>query len=355
MNSYRKLQEYFPEEQIRKLKDAIDRKVKPLGSLGLLEDLALEIALIIGAEPGDTLRLAPLHLIFAGDHGVAAAHPISIVSGDFTVKMINTFIKGGAAINAFLNESGIPFEIINSGIRNPEDIVRGDITVRNCSLGPGTRDLGTENAMTDDELEKAAAYGKEIAEEAVSRHCNVLLFGEMGIGNTTSASAIMAALTGLPPEDCTGRGTGIDDAALALKISLIRKGLSRLPKNPSPQEILGAVGGYEIAEMTYTMIHACGKGMVLVIDGFIVTAAALLAVKIAPEVRGRMIFATESGEPGHRIMLEHLEATPLLRLGLRLGEGTGAALSYSLIRAAAAFFSRMAEWDSANGRIIFHN
>ncbi|WP_019001358.1 nicotinate-nucleotide--dimethylbenzimidazole phosphoribosyltransferase [Succinimonas amylolytica] len=355
MLSYRKLQKYFPEERIRNIKDAIDRKVKPLGSLGLLEDLALEIALILENAPGDTISLTPQHLIFAGDHGVAAAHPVSIVSGDFTVKMINNFIEGGAAINAFLEESGIPFEIINSGIRHPEKLIPGNITVRNCSLGFGTRDLGTENAMSDAELKKAALYGKEIAEAALSRHCNVLLFGEMGIGNTTAASAVMAALTGLSPEECTGRGTGIGDAALALKISLIKKGLSRLPENPSPEEILRTAGGYEIAEMAYTMIHACGRRIMLVIDGFIVTAAALLAVKIAPKVRGQMIFATESGEPGHRLMLERLDATPLLRLGLRLGEGTGAVLSYSLIKAAAAFFSRMAEWDSTNGRIIFRN
>ena len=351
-----KFHDYFPAERLQKLTAALNRKAKPLGSLGLLEDLALQTALVLGAEPGDDLKLNPLHLIFAGDHGVAAAHPVSITGSDFTVKMVNNFIRGGAAINAFLDTVGIPFEIIDAGISRPEEILAdGASRVRNCSLGRGTRDPSKEDALTEEQLKKAEEFGKSIADSTISRGVNVLLFGEMGIGNTTPASAILAKLAGLSPEECAGRGTGIGDQALALKTELIRKALARVPENAAPEVILRALGGFEIAEMAYTMAHARNRGILLVIDGFIVTAAALLACRMTPEIRGQMVFATESGEPGHRRMLEMLKAEPLLRLGLRLGEGTGAALSYSLIKSAAAFFSRMAEWDSKSGRIIYRN
>jgi nicotinate-nucleotide--dimethylbenzimidazole phosphoribosyltransferase len=356
MTAEMKFHDYFPADRIQRLTAAINRKAKPLGSLGLLEDLALQTALVLEAEPGDDLRLNPLHLIFAGDHGVAAAHPVSITGSDFTVKMVNNFIRGGAAINAFLDTAGIPFEIIDSGISRPEEILPDGISrVRNCSLGRGTRDLSKEDALTEEQLKKAEEFGKSIADNAVSRGINALLFGEMGIGNTTPASAILARVAGLPAEECAGRGTGIGDQALALKKALIRKALARVPENAAPEVILRALGGFEIAEMVYTMTHARNRGILLVIDGFIVTAAALLACRMAPEIRGQMVFATESGEPGHLRMLEMLKAEPLLRLGLRLGEGTGAALSYSLIKSAAAFFSRMAEWDSKSGRIIYRN
>ncbi|WP_434359754.1 nicotinate-nucleotide--dimethylbenzimidazole phosphoribosyltransferase [Parasalinivibrio latis] len=319
----------------------IDNKTKPPGALGLLETIALQIARI---QQADKIEIRPEMLIFAADHGIAA-NPVSIAPQAVTAQMVQNFLAGGAAINCFCSLNQIPLQVVDAGILAETSPQPGLIIQR---LGGGTDDFSVTDAMSVEQANLGLELGGKLAEELHSRGVNTLSLGEMGIGNTSSASALMGALLTLTAEECVGRGTGINNEQMSLKISLIEKAL-KLHENKfsDPIQTLAAVGGFEIAQITGAMLRAASLGMLIVVDGFIISCAALLATRINPDVRHYMVFAHRSHEAGHKRILEHLAAEPLLDLGMRLGEGTGAALSIPLLRAACSFFNDMASLEQA--------
>ena len=318
----------------------IDMKTKPQGALGLLEKAAHQLAMIQGT-PAITIN-KPTMLVFAGDHGVSE-EKVSLTSSDVTRQMVLNFLAGGAAINCFCRANDMELKVVDAGIKNPINDDRLIIQ----RIGAGTRNLAKEAAMTEEEILLALEYGRRLAKQLAAEGSNLLAFGEMGIGNTTPASCIMAALMNKSAAECVGRGTGISDAQLEHKINITAAAISRITDKHDPMRVLQEVGGFEIAQITGAMLGAAEAGISMLVDGFITTASALLATKFAPASRDYMLFAHCSGEQGHKAMLEALNATPLLQLGLRLGEGTGAAVALPLLRSAAEFYNNMASFESA--------
>lgn len=319
----------------------IDQKTKPLGALGRLEEVALQIALIQQTET--PVLTNPHVLVFAGDHGLAAegvsAYPASITYG-----MVHNFLAGGAAINVFCRQNGLQLVVCDVGVNgtfeeNKDNFVK-------YKIRPGTRNMRYEPAMTADECEAALDAGKTLVNGVRYRGCNVVGFGEMGIGNTSSASLLMHRLLDLPLEQCVGRGTGLDDAGLAHKRTILAEVASRYTERTEPIALLSALGGFEIAAMVGGLLQAAENGMVILIDGFIATSALLVARAINPDVLRHCIFCHQSNEAGHWLMLDSLKASPLLHLDLRLGEGTGCALAYPLIEATVGMLNEMATLDS---------
>ena len=333
--------------QDQTIQQKIDLKTKPPGSLGLLESLALQIARIQGAEQPQTDVLKIVHptlLVFAGDHGIAA-EGVSIAPSEVTRQMVQNFAHGGAAINVFCRQVGFKLEVIDCGILTPVEGVEGIIDQR---LGAGTGAIHLEPAMALETVDKGFAMARDLIERHHQSGCNLVAFGEMGIGNTSAASAIMAAIMQLDVVECVGRGTGINSETLERKLMLVELALLQHQSAlTGPRAVLACLGGFEIVQMTGAMLAAAERNMLVVVDGFIATAAALVAVQIAPNVRDYLIFAHQSEEQGHQRMLAFLQAKPLLSLGLRLGEGTGAALALPLIQAAVNFYNEMASFSDA--------
>jgi nicotinate-nucleotide--dimethylbenzimidazole phosphoribosyltransferase len=323
----------------------IDQKTKPLGALGQLEQLALQIALVQQRKRLSIER--PLMLVFAGDHGIAD-EGVSIAPSSVTQQMVLNFLAGGAAINCFCRANHLPLKVIDAGIKY--EINPAPSALISQRIAAGTRNFAHEPAMTPEQAQQALGLGKALAEAEIAAGSNLLAFGEMGIGNSSSAAAILAAISGAPVADCVGVGTGINDEQLTRKIRLVAQGVARV-KDPSPYNILAELGGFEIAQICGAMLATAQAGRLIVVDGFIVSAAALLAVQINPNARDYMIFAHESHENGHQLMLRLLNAKPLLDLGLRLGEGTGAALALPLIQSAVTFYNQMATFDSAGVKV----
>jgi nicotinate-nucleotide--dimethylbenzimidazole phosphoribosyltransferase len=325
------------------LQDKINNKTKPLGALGQLEQLALQVGRI---QHTLTPAFAKPHiLVFAGDHGAAKAG-VSAFPQDVTWQMVENFLAGGAGINVFARLNGMGLKVIDAGVAH--DFGQRDGLI-DAKTGPGTRNYITEPAMSAAECAAALAKGAEIARSLADEGCNVLGFGEMGIGNTASASLITHALTGCSLVDCIGRGTGLDDAGLARKRGLLAQAVARaaLPTSADAMTVLAEFGGFEIVMMAGAMLGAAERGMTLLIDGFIVTSALLAASRIAPNILDYCLFCHRSAEPGHLAQLTDLKADPLIDLGLRLGEGTGAALAWPLVKAAVAFLNEMASFESA--------
>ncbi|MCG9697602.1 nicotinate-nucleotide--dimethylbenzimidazole phosphoribosyltransferase [Shewanella sp. Isolate11] len=315
----------------------IDSKTKPLGALGQLESLALQIARVLGKDKPEIIQ--PKLMVFAGDHGIAASG-VSIAPSEVTTQMVANFLSGGAAINVFCAQTGFNMEVIDCGIAKP--VADNDKLIMQ-RLGAGTRPFHLEAAMSVDSVEQGFAFAKERVDCHYRAGCNLIACGEMGIGNTSSAAAIMAAILKRDLDDCVGLGTGIDKETFARKKQLIAQALSlHQTQLDKPITVLAALGGFEIVQMTGAMLAAAERKMLILVDGFIATAAALVAVNIAPAARDYMIFAHESGERGHQLLLEHLQAKPLLKLGMRLGEGTGAALALPQVQAACGFYNDMA-------------
>ncbi|WP_076410236.1 nicotinate-nucleotide--dimethylbenzimidazole phosphoribosyltransferase [Shewanella sp. UCD-KL12] len=320
----------------------IDNKTKPLGALGELEVLAKQLARVLGKDKPEIVN--PKLLVFAADHGIAASG-VSIAPSDVTTQMVMNFIKGGAAINVFCRQVGLELEVIDCGILQPLEGVKGVVDQR---LGAGTGAIHKQPAMTLG----AVKQGFEMARERIAYHhqqgTNLIALGEMGIGNTSSAAAIMATVMKMKAADCVGRGTGIDAATLKRKQMLVEQALHLHESElTDPMNILACLGGFEIVQMTGAMLAAAERKMLVVVDGFIATAAAMVAVQINENVRDYMIFGHQSDERGHCLMMSHLQARPLLKLGMRLGEGTGAALALPMIQAAAGFYNEMASFSDA--------
>ncbi|MDT3320155.1 MULTISPECIES: nicotinate-nucleotide--dimethylbenzimidazole phosphoribosyltransferase [Shewanella] len=334
------------------IQQKIDLKTKPPGALGQLESLALQIARVQATDlqqtdqPQNTVLkiVHPTMLVFAGDHGIAA-EGVSIAPSEVTRQMVQNFAHGGAAINVFCRQVGFTLEVIDCGILTPVEGVEGIIDQR---LGAGTGAIHLEPAMALETVDKGFAMARDLIERHHQAGCNLVAFGEMGIGNTSAAAAIMAAIMQLDVIDCVGRGTGINSETLERKLMLIELALLlHQSALNGPKSVLACLGGFEIVQMTGAMLAAAERKMLVVVDGFIATAAALVAVQIAPNVRDYLIFAHQSDEQGHQRMLEFLQAKPLLSLGLRLGEGTGAALALPLIQASVNFYNQMASFSDA--------
>lgn len=325
------------------LQKKINGKTKPLGSLGRLENLALQIGLIQNTL---TPRIEQPHiLIAAGDHGAAKAG-VSAYPQEVTWQMVENFLAGGAAINVLARQAHAQLLIADAGVAHDFGKRCGLLDVK---VGAG----GTANylagaAMSADQCATAMQHGVAIVSDLAATGCNTLGFGEMGIGNTAAASLITHCLTGLPLAEVIGRGTGLNDAGLEKKRALLAQALAHWPeRNDAPLDALARFGGFEIALISGAMLAAAKAGMVLVIDGFIVTSALLVAARIAPEILDYCVFSHCSNEAGHRLQLAWLKGEALLDLGMRLGEGTGAALALPLLTAACAFLNEMASFDSA--------
>jgi len=304
---------------------ALDRKTKPPGSLGRLEDLAVRIAGIRReASPG---QLRAVIVLAAADHGVAA-RGVSAYPQEVTAQMLANFRAGGAAVCVLARQAGAELRVFDLGV------------------GAGTADIAEGPAMTRERAEDCLAQGDAVTAELAAEGFGIVALGEMGIGNTTSASALVAAFLGVGPEAVVGRGTGLDDAALARKVEVVRAALAANPVEDALGRLAG-LGGFEIAFLVGVARGAASRGLVILLDGFITGAAALAAEQLSPGTRDAMVAAHLSPEPGHRLVLEALGLEPLLDFGLRLGEGSGAALALPLLHASLAILDEMATFESA--------
>lgn len=325
------------------IKARIDNKTKPLGALGRLEEVALRVGLVHNTLAPRLTR--PVIMVFAGDHGVVE-EGVSPFPQAVTRQMVQNFLSGGAAINIFARQNGMDLRIVDAGVNHTFE---PHPALVDAKVGMGTGNFSNSPAMTEAQCHQALAKGAELVRAEIQAGSNVLGFGEMGIGNTSAAAAMMSVLCELPLEQCVGRGAGHDDAGVVRKLDVLRQALEF--HNCKPDEaikVLCCLGGYEIAMMAGAMLAAAERKVLLLIDGFIATSALLVASRITPAVVDYCIFCHCSDEAGHTLMLRHFDASPLLNLGLRLGEGTGAALAYPLVQASVNFLNEMASFESAN-------
>lgn len=322
----------------QRLQHKLDHKTKPLGSLGRLEELALKLGLILGSETPE-LR-APQMLVCAGDHGLAA-RGVSAFPSDVTWQMVENFLAGGACVSVLARQHGIALTVADCGVRHDFAPRPG---LLDCKIAPGTADALSGPAMTATQCDQALANGLRIVQQLPG---NALLLGEMGIANTSAASLLLARLASLDIADCTGAGTGLDAEAVVRKTEVLREVLLKHPAARTPLEALAAFGGFEIATLAGAVLQAASERRVIVVDGFIASSAVLVAARLAPAVLQRCVFAHRSGERGHALLLAQLQARPLLDLGLRLGEGSGAALAWPLLVSACAVLREMASFESA--------
>jgi nicotinate-nucleotide--dimethylbenzimidazole phosphoribosyltransferase len=326
----------------------IDAKTKPLGALGQLEDLAKSLARVqVMADDNSTALIIsnPTLVVFAGDHGVAA-EGLSIAPSEVTGQMVANFATGGAAINVFCRQFGWQLKVVDCGILIEPDEGSGVINQR---LGNITKPIHQESAMPVAAVEAGFIKAQELIKQVKGNGSNLVAFGEMGIGNTTSASAIMAAMMNLSGVETVGQGTGVSEQVVLKKQQVVDQALSlHQAKLADPIQLLACLGGFEIVQLTGAMLAAAAESMHVIVDGFICTAAAMVAIKINSAVKDYMIFSHCSGEQGHQKMLQWLDVEPLLNLGLRLGEGTGASLALPLIQASVTFYNDMASFEQAS-------
>jgi nicotinate-nucleotide--dimethylbenzimidazole phosphoribosyltransferase len=316
----------------------IDNKTKPPGSLGMLESIAKQVGMI--QQTTQPQLTEPVILVFAGDHGIVAEN-VSAYPQSVTWQMVNNFLAQGAAINVFALQNGCALQVIDAGVNHDFGACERLIDKK---VGLGTRNFAKIPAMTMDECERAMRHGMALVDALKG---NVIGFGEMGIGNTTSAAALMHKLTDIAVADCVGAGAGLTSDAVLHKQHVIERAVAHHSAVDTPLEILATFGGFESAMMAGAMLQAAKRRMVLLIDGFIVTSALMVAAKLQPAILDYCVFSHCSDENGHKAMLRHLGGRPLLQLGMRLGEGTGCALAYPLLQSAVNFLRDMATFESA--------
>ncbi len=321
---------------MRSAREELDRKTKPRRSLGRLEELAVQLA-GIGVD-----EVRPAIVVAAGDHGYAD-EGVSAYPSEVTRQMLLNFVSGGAAIAVLARELSAELVVVDAGVREPVE----DARVRAIRIGAGTADAARGPAMSRDDAVAAIAAGRELARELAKR-CTIVALGDMGIGNTTAASALHAALLGLPPAVVCGPGTGLDAEGVRRKVDVVERALAANAPFGDAVDVLAALGGYEIAFLVGLALGAAAERLGVVLDGFIVAAAALVAAGLEPGVTEYMVAAHVSPEPGHRLSLEALGLRPLLDLELRLGEATGAALALPLLRSSLAVLREMATFESAH-------
>jgi nicotinate-nucleotide--dimethylbenzimidazole phosphoribosyltransferase len=319
----------------------LDQLTKPPGSLGRLEELAARLAGLRGGPP----RVERPHVfVFAADHGVVA-EGVSAYPQVVTMQMLENFLRGGAAINILARQAGAAVTVADFGVVGPAPAGAGLVS---CRLGSGTANMTGGPAMSREHATRGIEAGAGLAQTAIAGGADLLVTGEMGIGNTTAASAITAAVTGAEPESVTGRGTGLDEHGWRRKVTVVRRALAiNAPDPHDGLDVLAKVGGFEIAGLVGVVLAGAAHRVPVALDGFIAGAAALVAVTLAPAARHACFAAHRSAEPGHGRALSHLGLEPYLDLGLRLGEGTGAALFIHLARAAARVYVEMATFKSA--------
>jgi nicotinate-nucleotide--dimethylbenzimidazole phosphoribosyltransferase len=322
------------------LQHKIDNKTKPTGSLGQLETIALQVGLIQQTLSPSIQN--PTLLVFAADHGLAD-EKISPYPKDVTWQMAMNFVAGGAAISVFCRQNGIQLKVIDAGV--DYDFPAGSPIIP-CKIARGSRNMRKEPAMTIEECEKAMETGRAFVKAEADKGCNTIGFGEMGIGNTSPSSLLMHRFTGLPIETCTGTGAGMHGEQLTYKQQVLKE-ISEKYDPQSPLKTLATFGGLEIAMMVGAMLEAKAQGMVLLIDGFIATAALLTACQFDAAAKDNALFCHQSEEKGHRLLLDHFNADPILKLNMRLGEGTGAAVALPVIQSALAFLNEMASFEEA--------
>ncbi|BDD04107.1 nicotinate-nucleotide--dimethylbenzimidazole phosphoribosyltransferase [Aureibacter tunicatorum] len=334
------LQPFNLDEDIQK---KIDTKTKPLGALGDLESIAFKIAKLQNSLMPRLLN--PSILVFAGDHGLAKTG-VSAFPQDVTWQMVLNFLNKGAAINVFAQQNDIELKIIDAGVNF---IFSKENELIDQKIGLGTKNCLEEDAMTEQECLEAIEKGKESVRLIDREGSNVVGCGEMGIGNTSSASLLVSLLCKADIEECVGRGTGLNDEQLENKVKILSQVIKRFgDRERTPVEVLKAVGGFEIAQMAGAFLEAAELGMVILVDGFIASSAFLVAGMINPKISENAVFCHKSHEKGHALILNHFKAKPILDMNLRLGEGTGCALAYPIVKSAVAFFNDMASFESAN-------
>lgn len=328
---------------ISDVENVINLKTKPQGSLGELEKVASKVAKIQHSLSPSLNN--PCLLIFAGDHGIADAG-VSLFPKAVTEQMVLNFLNGGAAINCFSRQHHLDLNIVNAGVC-AEFTVQDDKFI-NKPIAQGTKNFLESAAMTEAQCLQAITQGADIVQNKFDNGCNVIGFGEMGIANTTSAAAMMAALLGLSGEACAGKGTGVDNQGVAFKAQVIDQAIELHQLTGAPAlKILQTVGGFEIAMMVGAMLKAAELSMLVLVDGFICSVAALLASNINENFLDYTQFCHQSNEQAHQLLLDKLNVQPLLNLGLRLGEGSGVAIAYPLIVSAVTFFNEMASFSDA--------
>jgi len=316
---------------------------KPQGSLGVLESIAVTIA-ALQKKQHPCVNQAQI-FIYAADHGIAQEN-VSAFPQAVTAEMVKNFSAGGAAICVLSHQHGLPLQVINLGLVSElPDLM----AVEKHIIAAGTKNFLQHQAMNDEQLLKAFNVAKNKVEQAKSDGCELIIAGEMGIANTTSAAALVCALEGIAPEVITGTGTGLDDNGVKHKVDIIKASLKNHDNHlKTPLDILQSLGGFEIAALTATYIRCAQQGIVILVDGFICSVAALFAVRINPQCKSWLIFSHQSAEQGHKKVLEIMGVKPLLEFNMRLGEASGAALAYPLIRSACLLHTDMASFASAD-------
>ncbi|ANQ52732.1 nicotinate-nucleotide--dimethylbenzimidazole phosphoribosyltransferase [Flammeovirga sp. MY04] len=320
----------------------IDQKTKPIGALGELENLAKQICMV--QETTSPSLKNPTIIVFAGDHGLAK-EGVSAYPQEVTFQMVYNFLNGGAAINVFSRQHNLNLKVVDAGV-NFDFEPHPDLI--DMKIGKGTESSLRGNALNADQIADCFNKAKALLKRDDLKDADIIGFGEMGIGNTSSATLIMSALYQLRLDECIGKGTGVDAEGFKRKYDVLEKVLEKHQGANSPEQILSAFGGFEIAMIAATMLEAASNGKMIIVDGFIVTAAYAIAKAMNPEIQKNAIFSHVSDEKGHRLLLQKLEAHPLLQLGMRLGEGTGAAMAFPIIQSAVNFMNEMASFESAN-------
>ncbi|MBQ0151980.1 MAG: nicotinate-nucleotide--dimethylbenzimidazole phosphoribosyltransferase [Chryseobacterium sp.] len=325
----------------QELQHKIDFKTKPLGALGYLETLALQIGMI--QETTSPKLLHPHMVVFAADHGIAKAG-VSAYPQEVTYQMVMNFVHGGAAMNVFCKQNNIELKIVDAGVNFdfPEELNLIHKKVRKSS-----RNILEEPAMTVEEYQLAKENGKSVVAEIALTGCNIIGFGEMGIGNTSASSMMMSQLLHIPIEECVGRGTGLNDEQLKNKVEILSRAISLYPEVKSVDEIIQTFGGLEITQMIGAMQEAFEQKMIILIDGFIATVAITALWKQNPEILNSCIFCHVSDEQAHQTLLSILDKKEVINLNLRVGEGTGCALAYPLIQSAVNFLNEMSSFEDA--------
>ena len=322
------------------LRNKIDGRTKPVGSLGKLEEIALKIGTIQQTVTPELRN--PAILVFAADHGIAD-EGVSPCPKEITHQMVMNFVHGGAGINVFARQHGIKLKIIDAGVDYDFPVESGVI---NAKMARGTYNMLHQPAMSVETCQKAMEKGAEFVRQEFENGCNVIGFGEMGIGNTSPASLLLHKFAGIPLDECVGRGAGLDKTGVRHKLDILQRVAAKY--NPTtPLETLATFGGFEIAMMCGAVIEAKRLNMLILADGFIATSAFLTAYEMQADILDNTLFSHSSNEKGHILMLNYLQGDPILHLNLRLGEGTAVALAYPLIRSALIFLNEMAGFEDA--------
>jgi nicotinate-nucleotide--dimethylbenzimidazole phosphoribosyltransferase len=325
----------------KEIQHVIDFKTKPLGSLGLLERLAFKICKV--QQTVKPALMKPSLLVFAADHGIANKG-VSAYPAEVTSQMVYNFLNGTAAINVFCKQHSINLKVVDAGVN--ADFLPHEKLIDE-KISKGTKNFLNENAITAPELKLCFSHAEAIINDIAQTGCNIIGFGEMGIGNTSSASLLISSLCNWPIEDCVGKGTGLSNNQVLNKIKILSQAQSNFPKPNNAFEALQYFGGFEIAQMCAAMLAAYKHNMLILIDGFIASAAFLCAFNINANIINNAIFCHVSEEKAHTQLLKYFNAEPILNLNLRLGEGTGCALAYPIINSAVLFVNEMASFETA--------